>query len=120
MNNINSINSSTCHSDSLLQKSSKFVNRSSFSRPNEEIFSKKFSSARFVNVIQPIFKFLSQLFECIYHYTRLLAKGLISIKTKLIGMDLHFHLFTKVVNVNVYQSCRHLENPHSENMCLVK
>ncbi|CAF24749.1 hypothetical protein [Candidatus Protochlamydia amoebophila] len=54
-------------------------------------------------VIQAIFNFLFQMFECMCHYARLLANGLISIKTKLIGIDLHlhFHLFTVNINYDV-------------------
>ncbi len=87
-------------------------------RENKEISTDKIS--KLTEFSQSIFKILSQLFEFICHYTRLLAKGL-SIKTKLAGIDLHFNLSNNsLFNVHVYQNCPHLENPHSGNMCLVK
>ncbi|WP_075882581.1 hypothetical protein [Candidatus Protochlamydia sp. W-9] len=130
MNNINLPSLGTYHSDTLPQKQSNFkvcsledhfrivcevsqkdhvlLKIAALVQPIED-FSRviiredrqeKGFLLKIASFIQPIFKVLSQLFECISHYACLLANGIISIKTKLIGIDLHLHLHLFTVNVN--------------------
>jgi chromosome segregation ATPase len=50
------------------------------------------------NLVKSIFKMFLQVFKFINHYAFIFAKAFISIKSKLIGIDPHFHLFT--ININ--------------------
>ncbi|CAF23017.1 hypothetical protein [Candidatus Protochlamydia amoebophila] len=82
-------------------------------RANQEIAQEKPFWLKIIAIAQPIFKILFQIFEFINRCVCFLAKGLISMKTKLTGIDLHIHLFT-VVNVQ-QPCCLHMINRYSEN-----
>ncbi|WP_213105355.1 hypothetical protein [Candidatus Protochlamydia amoebophila] len=99
MNSIIPYNPNDCHSDFLLTKRSKLVNFYKAERLNQENHQKSLSS-KIINASQIVFKILFQVFECINHYACLLANGLISIKTKLLGVDLHLHLQLFTININ--------------------
>ncbi|WP_213105967.1 hypothetical protein [Candidatus Protochlamydia amoebophila] len=102
MNNINSTNSSTCLPDIFLQEQSNFKISSleDHFRVVCEVSQKDRVLLKMNSLAQSIFKFLFQVFECICHYACLLANGLISIKAKLLGVDLHLHfqLFNVIIN----------------------
>ncbi|KIC73764.1 hypothetical protein [Candidatus Protochlamydia amoebophila] len=82
-------------------------------RANPEITQEKPFWLKIIAIAQPIFKILFQIFEFINRCACLLAKGLVSIKTNLTGIDLHIHLFT-VVNVQ-QPYCSHMAHHYSEN-----
>ncbi|WP_213106231.1 hypothetical protein [Candidatus Protochlamydia amoebophila] len=87
-------------------------------RANPEITQEKPFLLKLIAITQPIFKILFQIFEFINRCACLLAKGLISIKTKLTGIDLHIHLFT-VVNVQ-QPCCLHMAHHYSGNALSVQ
>ncbi|WP_042281060.1 hypothetical protein [Candidatus Protochlamydia sp. R18] len=114
MNNINSNNSHSFYSESSSQQEPlESINPVKRPRTNQKIPQEKPFLLKLIAIAQPIFKVLFQIFEFISQCACLLTKGLVSIKTKLTGIDLHIHLFT-VVNVQQpYYS--HMTHHYSEN-----
>ncbi|KIC71063.1 hypothetical protein [Candidatus Protochlamydia amoebophila] len=101
MNSINLGNSDIYYPKILPQELLEFVD---FNENPQHVIVKVSQKDRLLlkitSVIQAIFKTLFQVFECISHYACLLANGLISIKAKLLGVDLHLHfqLFNVIIN----------------------
>ncbi|WP_075883289.1 hypothetical protein [Candidatus Protochlamydia sp. W-9] len=124
MNNINSCDSSTIVEPCYTCKRFEFDNPNDYQKhlirtiirvlvPIDRIGKWSWYLVKIYNIAQPIFKILFQIFEFINRCACLLAKGLISIKTKLVGIDLHIHLFT-VVNVQ-QPRCSHMAHRYTEN-----
>ncbi|CAF23020.1 hypothetical protein [Candidatus Protochlamydia amoebophila] len=124
MNNINSCDSSTIVEPCYTCKRFEFDDPKDYQKqlirtiirvlvPIDRIGKWSWYLVKIYSIARPIFKILFQIFEFINRCACLLAKGLISIKTKLVGIDLHIHLFT-VVNVQ-QPCCSHIAHRYTEN-----
>jgi hypothetical protein len=92
MNHISPYKSNTCNQDFLLQQTVQDL-----SQAEQKMFRMSFL-LDITNLVKTIFKMFLQVFKFINQQAFIFAKAFISIKSKLIGIDLHFHLFT--ININ--------------------
>ncbi|CAF23691.1 hypothetical protein [Candidatus Protochlamydia amoebophila] len=71
---------------------------------------------KIVDIVYPIFKIFFQVLECVGRYSYSLVNGLISIKTKFIGIDFHFYFN---ININYdYSNTQNLQNAGPERALL--